>query len=183
VNLFCVLKSFRIFAIVIHKYIAEMKHLKFLISLFAFLVVVGCNSNSKGNNDKSNNEGEAVKVNGLTYDKAFEIVDVETGWKGASQPFIKIKIRNISGKPITESVEVKYAFIKDDEIIDNTSHYIHGSSDVAWDNGLCVTEELSSITRFSGTITNGIPTVKAKVLFIDDTPIWEGEISKKVTAY
>ena len=160
-----------------------MKHLTFLISFFTFFIIVGCNSNSKDNVDKTNTEGEVVKVNGLTYDKAFELVDVETGWKGASQPFIKIKIRNISGKPITESVEVKYAFIKDDEIIDNTTHYIHGSSDVAWDNGLCVAEELSSITRFSGTIMNGLPTVKAKVLFKDDTPIWEGEISKKVTAY
>lgn len=160
-----------------------MKHLFFLFSLFAFLIIVGCNSNSKGSVGNSNTEGEAVKVNGLTYDKAFELVDVETGWKRASQPFVKIKIRNVSGKPITESVEVKYAFIKDDEIIDNTTHYIHGSSDVAWDNGLCVTEELSSITRFSGTIMNGLPTVKAKVLFIDDTPIWEGEVSKDVTAY
>ena len=160
-----------------------MKHLTFFISFFAFLIIVGCNSNSKANVDKPNNESEVVKDNGLAYDKKFELVDVETGWKRASQPFVKIKIRNVSGKPITESVEVKYAFIKDDEIIDNTSHYIHGSSDVAWDNGLCITEELSCITRFSGTIMNGIPTVKAKVLFIDDTPIWEGEISKEVTAY
>ncbi len=160
-----------------------MKPWTFLISLFAFLTIVGCNSNSRGNAEKSSVEDEPVMVNGLTYDKAFEIVNVETGWERASQPFVKIKIRNVSGKPITESVKIKYSFIKDDEIIDNTSHYIHGSSDVAWDNGLCVTEKLSSITRFSGTITNGIPTVRAKVLFIDDTPIWEGEIRKKVTAY
>lgn len=154
----------------------------FYFSLLSFLfIIVGCSSSNKG--DKSDSKEDPIEVNGLTYDKAFEIVNVETGWKRASKPFVKIKLRNVTGKPITDKVEVKYAFIKDDEIIDNSSIYIRGSSDVAWDNGLCVTEELSPITSFSGTILNGIPTVRAKVLFMDDTPIWEGEISKEVTAY
>lgn len=158
--------------------------MKTKIKLFAVLailvVMVGCGSKDK--TDNSTPKEETVMVNGMPFDKAFEVVSVETGWKYASRPFVKVKIRNVSGEAVTKSVEVKYAFIKDDEIIDNSSHYIHGSNDIDWDNGLCVTAELESITAFSGTTKNGIPKVKAKVQFIDGTPIWEGEVSRKVTA-
>lgn len=158
-----------------------MKTITNSFALLAILVVmVGCGSKDKA--DNSTPKEETVMVNGMPLNKAFEIVSVETGWRYASQPFVKVKIRNVSGEAITESVKVKYAFIKDDEIIDNSFQFIHGSSDIDWDNGLCVTAELKSITAFSGTIMNGIPKVKAKVQFIDGTPIWEGEVSRKVTA-
>lgn len=158
--------------------------MKTMINVFATLailvVMVGCGTKDKA--DNSTPEEGTTMVNGLPLNKAFEVVSVETGWRYASQPFVKVKIRNVSGEAVTKSVEVKYAFIKDDEIIDNSSHYIHGSHDIDWDNGLCVTAELKSITAFSGTTMNGIPKVKAKVQFIDGTPIWEGEVSRKVTA-
>ena len=159
-----------------------MKTITNSFALLAILVVmVGCGSKDKADNSTPNEE--TAMVNGMPFSKAFEIVSVETGWRYASQPFVKVKIRNMSGKAVTESVKVKYAFIKDDEIIDNSSHYIHGSQDIDWDNGLCVTAELESLTAFRGTTMNGIPKVKAKVQFIDGTPIWEGEVSRKVRAY
>ena len=159
-----------------------MKTITNSFALLAILVVmVGCGSKNKA--DNSTPKEETAMVNGMPFSKAFEIVSVETGWRYASQPFVKVKIRNMSGKAVTEFIKVKYAFIKDDEIIDNSSHYIHGSHDIDWDNGLCVTAELESITAFRGTTMNGIPKVKAKVQFIDGTPIWEGEVSRKVRAY
>lgn len=152
------------------------------LALLAILsIMVGCGSKDKVDNSTPKKETEMI--NGMPLDKAFEVVSVETGWRYATQPFVKVKIRNVSGGAVTESVEVKYAFIKDDVIIDNSSHYIHGSHDIDWDNGLCVTAELESITAFRGTTMNGIPKLKAKVQFIDGTPIWEGEVSRKVRAY
>lgn len=148
------------------------------IALLLAVAITGCNSNSK-----SDGQGSANKVeNTKPMSDDFEIVNVETGWRYASQPFIKVKLRNISGNPVTKTIHVKYAFIMDDEIIDNSSEIIHGSSDIAWDNGLCVTAEIKSLTKFSGITMRGIPKVKAKVCFEDDSPIWDGEISTKVTA-
>ena len=83
----------------------------FYFSLLSILfIIVGCSSSNKG--DKSDSKEDPIEVNGLTYDKAFEIVNVETGWKRASKPFVKIKLRNVTGTPITDKVEVKYAFIQ-----------------------------------------------------------------------
>ena len=159
-----------------------MKTMTNLFALLAILVaMIGCGDKDKA--DNSTPKEETAMVNGMPLSKAFEIVSVETGWRYASQPFIKVKIRNVSGEAVTESVKVKYVFIKDDEIIDNSFQFIHGGSDIDWDNGLCVTAELKSITAFSGTIMNGIPKVKAKVQFADGTPIWEGDVSRKVTTY
>ena len=157
-----------------------MKKLLNTIFLVLLLVVfsTGCTSNGKSDRQSSTSKVESAKA----MNENFEIVNVETGWRHASQPFIKVKLRNISGLPITETTHVKYAFVMDDEIIDNSSQIIHGRSDIAWDNGLCVTAEIKSLTKFSGIVMRGIPKVHAKVCFEDDSPIWDGDISTKVTA-
>lgn len=151
------------------------------ISFLALLLVItntGCSSNSKSDKQSSTSKVESTRA----MNENFEIVNVETGWRHASQPFVKVKLRNISGQPITETIHVKYAFIMDDEIIDNSSEIMHGRSDIAWDNGLCVTAEIKSLTKFSGIVMRGIPKVHAKVCFEDDSPVWDGDISSKVTA-
>ena len=92
--------------------------MKTMTNLFAVLailsVMISCDSKSKASNSTLKEKTEII--NGLPFNKAFEVVSVETGWRYASRPFVKVKIRNVSGKAVTKSVEVKYAFIKDDEI-------------------------------------------------------------------
>lgn len=146
-----------------------------LVVLLSFFALVGCTDSGKNKNASK----EQTEENTAPMSDDYEIVEVKTGWR-YSEPIIRIKIRNVSGKAITETIHVKYDFIYKDEIIDGTSTIIHGSSDMAWDNGLCKTIELKSFTAFQGIVYNNVlPDVRARVMFEDNSPIWDGEISKK----
>ena len=108
----------------------------------------------------------------------FEIVSVETGWYQEQRPQIKIKFKNKSGKPINESIRVKYQFIENNEIFDENSDFLHLCSDVDWEYGLIKTATYKSSYGYGyGGVRHK---VQAKVYFEDNSLIWKGDIEQKI---
>lgn len=138
-------------------------------------------SNSKY--QTSNIDGDSVDVEIMedaetSLSDMIEVLSVETGWYDEKVPQIKIKFKNVSGKPIDKSIEVKYQFIENDEVMYESTAYLHSSINVDWDNGLAKTETYRSYTGYP--FGGHHHDVRAKVCYEDNSIIWEGNIAHKV---
>ena len=147
-----------------------------IISLTLMLCLSGCGIPEKS--DQNTERKEASEELKPLMSESIEIVSVETGWYGEQRPQIKIKFRNKSGNPISDFVKIKYLFVENEEVFDEGSEYLHSSSDVNWDNGLSKSKTIRSAYGYP--YGGNRHKVTAKVLFDDNSTIWEGAISQKV---
>ena len=113
-----------------------------------------------------------------------ESVDIDAKWDwflvAYWHPKIEFKFRNISGQPINNDISVKYQFIIDDEIVDEGSKILHSKTDAAWDSGLLKTLEFSYVHDIRiKDLDKTPPRIKAKFVFEDNSPIWNGIIEPK----
>lgn len=156
-----------------------------LMSLLMVVTLTRCNSN---HNDKINAKKVETKIETVDIETVeevappkmsdlFEIVELYTGFSTNFVPFVYMKLRNISGSPVTDVVRLKFIFVNKDEIIDDTGYYVHGYSDMPWDNGLCKSAKLSSKWQFDGWPANG--SLRTKVVFEDGSIIYNGNVNNK----
>lgn len=113
-----------------------------------------------------------------------ESVDIDAKWDwflvAYWHPKVEFKFRNISGQPISNDISVKYQFIIDDEIVDEGSKILHSKTDAAWDSGLSKTLEFSYVHDSQiKDLDKTPPRVRAKFVFEDNSPIWDGVIEPK----
>lgn len=149
------------------------KYLVWLLPLF----ILSCDF-SKNQGNGSNSEAESAKDNVLSFADKIEVVSVETGWYNEQSPQVKIKFKNVSGKPIDDFIQVKYQFIENDEVFDEGSKILQSSSRVAWDNGLAKTETFRSIYGYP--YGGQRHKMRAKVCYDDNSIIWEGDIAQRI---
>jgi len=150
--------------------------------LLTTFVLVRCNTNSSKTNSSKATETKQETPKPKMSD-CFEILELQTGLTYNLYPFVEFKIKNKSGKPITDLTSVKYVFIWGDEIICSNSEIIQYSSNAPWDNGLVKTVKLTSTTGFNHPSAVKNKKVRAKVYYDDDSLIWEGEIGDKISPW
>lgn len=156
-----------------------LQHTIKLMLLSLSLLLISCdNFQHKTQNTKDVSKNETENEKKAPISEMFEIVSVETGWYQEQRPQIKIKFKNKSGKPINESIRVKYQFIENNEIFDENSDFLHLCSDVDWEYGLIKTATYKSSYGYGyGGVRHK---VQAKVYFEDNSLIWKGDIEQKI---
>lgn len=148
--------------------------IKKLFFIVAFsLLLSGCAPKS----DSKEKVTEEIIEESHHISEDIELISIESGWYNLVYPQINIKLKNISGKPINESVKLKYRFVDNNEVLDENSIYLHSFSDVDWDSDLIKNETIRSFNGYKYGWQGH--DVKCKICFEDNSVIWEGEIKNK----
>ena len=149
---------------------------KTLFTLVLVLFLTGCNNNPTKTSHESNQEINSDESKPQMTD-LIEVISVETGWYQEQRPYIKVKFRNKSDNAISDFIKIKYQFVEDGEIFDEGYVYLHSSSDIDWDSGLSKSKTI--ISSYGYPYGGFKHNINAKVLFDDNSPIWDGIIAKK----
>lgn len=144
----------------------------FFVAAFS-LLLSGCAPKS----DSKEKMTEEIIEESHHISEDIELISIESGWYNLVYPQINIKLKNISGKPINESVKLKYRFVDNNEVLDENSIYLHSFSDVDWDSDLIKNETIRSLNGYKYGWQGH--DVKCKICFEDNSVIWEGEIKNK----
>lgn len=144
----------------------------FLLAVFSSLLL-GC---TPKNETKGKITEEKIEESHHLLED-IELISIESGWYNLVYPQVNIKLKNISGKPINESVKLKYRFVDNDEVLDENSTFLHSFSDVDWDSDLIKNETIRSFNGYKYGWQGH--NVKCKICFEDNSVIWEGEINNK----
>jgi hypothetical protein len=120
-------------------------------------------------------------------------VDADAKWDGLIatwHPMVKIKFKNKSGWAISKPIAVKYQFIIENEVVEEGKKMLHEETDPAWESGLyktldfdywsiCALDsmlDMKSMTQYkSGKLPITPPRISAKIVFEDNSLIWEGK--------
>lgn len=148
------------------------------IGFFSLLLLLSCSNQGNQGNNSFEEHKKDQKVS--DYTKLIKLTSADAGWgsisnyDGMGMPEIKITLQNISSKPITDDLYLKYRFIEGDEIIGEMSQNIHyQSSDIPWDINLKKTFILS----FGAFIPEAKKrNLSAQIFDANNNLLWNGKV-------
>lgn len=122
---------------------------------------------------------DGVKI--IPISDFFEVMSLTTGYNLGydykAYPVVIIKLKNISGKPISEVIELRYQFIDNDEIKDSGTSYIQTSLDPNWGNGMIKSDEIRCSVGYERAL-NSDTDIKLILTYRDESTLFSGIVKK-----
>lgn len=154
-----------------------MKLISFAVATF---LLVGCShSTSEAQNSNFSVKEETEEV--VDYSKLIQLTTIETGWDVVNdisfgQVNVRISVKNISGKPIKDIIDVKYRLTEDDKVIEEHSKTLQYRKSIPWNAGLVKSSVID------GNFLHDVMQHNIHAELYDDNNnlLWEGDIEKRV---
>ena len=152
--------------------------MKLIPLVFITLSLVGCNNTTSV---AQNIKTSVQEVEDVDYSKLIKLLSVETGWDVVTnasfgEATIRLSVKNISGEPIKERVDIKYRLTEDDKVIRESSETLQYRKSIPWNAGL-----VKSITIDGGYFHDVMQhNIHAEIYDENNVLLWEGNIEKKI---
>lgn len=142
------------------------------------LTVIACNTQSNNNSSGCSN----IIEKDFDYSELIELIDVKTGWdiidKYSDQGIctVEVTIRNISNKSISKDLSLKYRFMDENSIIEESTKTIHyKNTDSPWDENLNKKFRLCGYNVSPNLSKN--KTISIEIFDGNNNLLWSGNLS------
>lgn len=152
--------------------------MKLITLVLITLSLIGCNNPTSAAQNANTSVQDKENVD---FSKLIKILSVETGWDVVTnasfgEATIRLSVKNISGEPIKERMEIKYRLTEDDKVIQESSKTLQYRKSIPWNAGL-----VKSITIDGGYFHDVMQhNIHAEIYDENNILLWEGNIEKKI---